>query len=971
MGADLLDVIEFVDELDVKHRQIVHYEWKPLICADYKGVGHLARDCRKKQNPGQAPVRKVWVPKETRVRTLAINKVHQSIGSQWNMVHNNDSHEGGRIWIIWDAGNYNVDVLGSEAQVIHTKVTCLPTSEVWWMSMVYEFNRQTERIPLWNSLMNMKKHITGPWVVMGDFNNVLARNERIGSEVSTAEVRDFQNCVDVCGLTDIPAQGAFFTWTNKHEIGDLKFSRIDRALVTDEWLHSFPNTLTIFHPEGVFDHCPCTMTLRPVVGSRKTSFKYFNMWGKDPEFLNIVNFVWSSSVYGYKMFQLVKKLKLLKKPLKELNTASYACIETTTKVALAHLHTVQGSLQADPTNLVLQQAVKEALVVYKDRESSQRSFLTQKAKIQWLRDGDDNTHYFHSVIRLEGCLIEFWVFHDMAGNNHTTSNAIEEAFIKYYEQLLGAKRKVHKVHKGTVQQGKVVTPAQRVLLTSDVTTQEIREALFFIPANKAPGPDGFSSQFFKDSFEVVGKDLIEAVQEFFCSGKMVKQINSTTLTLIPKKARPGTVADFRPIACCNVIYKIISKVICNRLTAALPDIISENQSAFLKGRDCDTLMKACSPRCLMKVDLKKAYDSIEWEFIKQMLQALDFHDKMIHWIMECITTPCRVLACVTKSLEFTFHPLCRALVLNHLCFTDDLLLFYRGDRISVTIILRAFATFSKASGLEFNRDKSDIYFNGMSNEDSQYILDRIRGWGARKVSYAERLVLVQAVLSQLHSFWTRIFVIPATVMDRIDQICRNYLWSGAEDFHKTSHVAWDKICADKKSGGLGIKNGKNWNLAMLGKYVWWLAEKSDHLWIRWVNHMYIKGQSWLDYSPSVNTSWTWRKICQVKDIFKPAYSNGKWGTNVGVYNVAAGYSWLQGSIPKVPWYPIIWNRLNLPKHSLIGWLAIQSRLLTKDRLVRFGIITDGACDMCLDQPEDHMEMSISDEETDCHGCSHV
>ncbi|XP_074315167.1 uncharacterized protein LOC141651346 [Silene latifolia] len=193
-------------------------------------------------------------------------------------------------------------------------------------------------------------------------------------------------------------------------------------------------------------------------------------------------------------------------------------------------------------------------------------------------------------------------------------------------------------------------------------------------------------------------------------------------------------------------------------------------------------------------------------------------------------------------------------------------------------------------------------------------------------------------------------------MDRIELICRNYLWSGSEDFHKTSPVAWNKVCTDKKFGGLGIIKCKLWNVAMLGKYVWWLAEKADHLWIRWVNHMYIKGQNWLDYVPTASSSWTWRKICQVKDQFKAAYCNGQWSTNTGRYTIFVGYSWLQGDQTEVPWHPVIWNRLNLPKHSFIGWLAIQGGLMTKDRLLRFGIIQNSICDMCMDQPEDHTHL---------------
>ncbi|XP_074293566.1 uncharacterized protein LOC141620649 [Silene latifolia] len=232
---------------------------------------------------------------------------------------------------------------------------------------------------------------------------------------------------------------------------------------------------------------------------------------------------------------------------------------------------------------------------------------------------------------------------------------------------------------------------------------------------------------------------------------------------------------------------------------------------------------------------------------------------------------------------------------------------------------------------------------------------RIRGWGARKLSYAGRLVLVQAVLTQLHSFWARIFLIPVTVLDRIERICRNYLWGGSEQFHKIPNVAWEKICCDKKYGGLGIVHCRKWNMAMMGKFVWWLVSKADHMWIKWVNHIYIKGQEWLSYIPPVQSSWSWRMICKTKEILKDGFYAGEWTEHHG-YSVAHGYHWLQGPKDKVSWCPLIWNKLNLPKHSFIGWLAVQQRLLTKDRLMQFGIITDGLCDLCMAHPETHQHV---------------
>ncbi|XP_074288801.1 uncharacterized protein LOC141613958 [Silene latifolia] len=253
--------------------------------------------------------------------------------------------------------------------------------------MVYGFNRIDEREVLWESLCTMSRLINGPWVVLRDFNNVLAMNERIGSETSNAELKGFQDCVAYCGLMDIFAQGAFFTRNNKHEVGAMVFSRIDRALITDDCLDRFPDTLTTFHPEGIFDHFPCTMVRRLVVEKRRSNFKYFDMWGHAKGFLNIVRKVWDTRIDGVKMFQIVKKLKALKRPLKELNGDRFSNIETSAEVAKLHMFEVQRKLQSDPINLQLQAEAKDAADAYRELDEARRKFLVQKAKAQWMKYG--------------------------------------------------------------------------------------------------------------------------------------------------------------------------------------------------------------------------------------------------------------------------------------------------------------------------------------------------------------------------------------------------------------------------------------------------------------------------------------------------------------------------------------------------------------------------------------------------------
>lgn len=171
-------------------------------------------------------------------------------------------------------------------------------------------------------------------------------------------------------------------------------------------------------------------------------------------------------------------------------------------------------------------------------------------------------------------------------------------------------------------------------LEAEVTEEEIKGVLFAMPSNKSPGPDGFPSEFFKTTWSVVAPDFIAAVQSIFRFGSLPKGVNSTILALVPKKTDSLVMRDFRPIACCNVLYKVVSKIVANRLKEILPRLVLENQSAFIKGRLlmenvllASELVKdyhkdVVSPRGVMKTDILKAFDSVQWEFVLRSLEEI-------------------------------------------------------------------------------------------------------------------------------------------------------------------------------------------------------------------------------------------------------------------------------------------------------------------------------------------------------------
>jgi hypothetical protein len=162
-------------------------------------------------------------------------------------------------------------------------------------------------------------------------------------------------------------------------------------------------------------------------------------------------------------------------------------------------------------------------------------------------------------------------------------------------------------------------------LCKEFSEQEIANALFQMGPLKAPWPDGFPARFFQHNWETMKGDVIRGVQEFFSSGVMPPGINDTSIVLISKKEAPEQLKDFRPIALCNVIYKIVSKCMVNRLRPLLDDIIAPMQSAFVLGRliTDNTLIafeclhtishgrKVNKEFGAYKLDLAKAYDGVD------------------------------------------------------------------------------------------------------------------------------------------------------------------------------------------------------------------------------------------------------------------------------------------------------------------------------------------------------------------------
>jgi len=179
---------------------------------------------------------------------------------------------------------------------------------------------------------------------------------------------------------------------------------------------------------------------------------------------------------------------------------------------------------------------------------------------------------------------------------------------------------------------------------------EVKNALFSIDSAKTLFPNGFGAGFFKQYWNFTKKDLLNCILEFFKNGKILKEINYTFITLIPKANAPTQIRQFRPISSCLTVYKIISKILVNRLRSLLDKIISPMQSTFIPGRSThdNILLRheimhkfrtkiGKTAWTAIKLGMEKAYDRLEWDFICKCFQELRFHSAWIKWIMEAIS----------------------------------------------------------------------------------------------------------------------------------------------------------------------------------------------------------------------------------------------------------------------------------------------------------------------------------------------
>ncbi|XP_021766985.1 uncharacterized protein LOC110731431 [Chenopodium quinoa] len=279
-----------------------------------------------------------------------------------------------------------------------------------------------------------------------------------------------------------------------------------------------------------------------VFAGKGRPFRFLNCIADHPDFLDTVSQAWCS---GGSVWQ---KLNSVKSSIKSLNSKQFGYIVE----------------KIDQANVV------------KHWNDIQESIFKQKSRINCIKLGDGNSHYFFSVMKNRKARNRIDSIFDSNQVLLKDSDAISHEIISFYKSLLGTQAPwLPVVDLVTMRRGKQLSSVSQSYLIQPVSHAEIDAALKGIDSTKAPGIDGFNSFFFNRAWHSVKDVIYASVIDFFTKGNLPKQWNCTTITLVSKIPNASHVKDFRPIACCTVVYKLISKVITARLAAITGEVIDD------------------------------------------------------------------------------------------------------------------------------------------------------------------------------------------------------------------------------------------------------------------------------------------------------------------------------------------------------------------------------------------------------------
>ncbi|GJZ81284.1 RNA-directed DNA polymerase, eukaryota [Tanacetum coccineum] len=542
------------------------------------------------------------------------------------------------ILCVWDPNIFVKDNATISDSFVAVRGTWMSSSTKLMIVSVYAPQDLSEKKSLWEYITHIIDLWDGECIILGDFNKVRSEHERFGTIFSVSGAKAFNHFISTSSLIDLPLKGYSYTWSIKSAS---KMSKLDRFLVSEGLLMLFPSLSSLCLERHLSDHRPIIM--REVVADYGPSpFRVYHSWFTKDGFDKLVEDSWKTSSFADS-----SKITILRKKFQALKASIKAWCKDDKQRSSEYRLSIQSRLsdldKMFDSGHSNEDLVNERTSLLKELHNINKCHsldMAQKAKVRWSIEGDENSKFFHGIINMKrsqlairGVLIE--------GDWIDKPYKVKNEFLNHFSNRFARPTGPNIVLDSNM--FKQLSSEQIADLECDVTYDEIKRAVWDCGTNKSPGPDGFTFDFIRTYWKIINQDVVNAVREFFVTSKFPPGSNSSFIALIPKKQDAKLVKDFRPISLIGCFYKIIAKILANRLSMVISDLISDVQSAFVPNRQIldgpfilNELISWCkfhkSKAMIFKVDFEKAFDSVRWDYLDGILSNFGFGSKWREWI---------------------------------------------------------------------------------------------------------------------------------------------------------------------------------------------------------------------------------------------------------------------------------------------------------------------------------------------------
>nr|GEW55854.1 RNA-directed DNA polymerase, eukaryota, reverse transcriptase zinc-binding domain protein [Tanacetum cinerariifolium] len=680
--------------------------------------------------------------------------------------------------------------------------------------------------------------------MMGDFNEVRYKSDRFGSVFNAQGADEFNSFIVTAGLVEVQLGGSAFTWCHKSAT---KMSKLDRFFISENLLTKCPHVSAITLERYLSDHRPILLR-EASYDYGPVPFRFFHHWLELDGFSTFVTEQWNIAPVNMSngLCNLMGKLKFIKTRIREWLKCNNQCnIDAIVKYK-EDIRLLDAAIDNGKGS---DKVVAKRMEVFNDLQRIEKLHsmdLSQKAKIKWSIEGDENSRFFHGVLNkkrnqmnVRGVMVD-GVWREQPIN---VKREFYNHFCNRFDKPPEQRAIVDMIFPNSL------SPEQQVELECEVTKDELKQAVWDCGSDKSPGPDGFSFGFYRD--------IVSDVQSAFIKGRQI----------------------------------LDDAFILNEVTQ------------WFKSKKKQSL--------IFKVDFEKAFDSVRWDFLDDVLKKFGFRNKWWEWIQKCLKSSCgSILINGSPTEEFQFFKglkqgdpqspflfilvmeclhlyfqkvvdagmfmgirLSQSINLSHMFYADDAVFVRQWNDKNINTLTHVLECFYHASGLRINMSQSTKVGGIMSRSEAwNEVIEKVKSWLSKwkmkALSIGGRLTLLKSVLGSIPIFYMSIFRAPSSVLHKLESI--RYQFFNGHEFgsRKASWVKWKYVLADKVNGGLGVSSLFALNRGLMIKWLWKFYDQKNSLWLNVIKAIHGNdGNVGLVHKNGVRSCWI-TIVNEVKELQK-------------------------------------------------------------------------------------------------------